>query len=125
VGAVEPKAAEAQGDADKIAAVDAAYPFESATDGFKLWLHESLNKADYSPFVTAKAMDEAVKRHGATVEWDKALAALDDVGHAVASLEAAWRWSRTTPRSTGPRATSCRPTWKRTRPRASAKPSPR
>ena len=88
VGAVEPKAAEAQGDADKIAAVDAAYPFESATDGFKLWLHESLNKADYSPFVTAKAMDEAVKRHGATVEWDKALAALDDVGHAVASLEA-------------------------------------
>lgn len=88
VGAVEPKAAEAQGDADKIAAVDAAYPFESATDGFKLWLHESLNEADYSPFVTAKAMDEAVKRHGATVEWGKALAALDDVGHAVASLEA-------------------------------------
>lgn len=88
VGAAEPKAAEAQGDADKIAAVDAAYPFESATDGFKLWLHESLNEADYSPFVTAKAMDEAVKRHGATVEWGKALAALDDVGHAVASLEA-------------------------------------
>lgn len=88
VGAVEPKAAEAQGDADKIEAVDAAYPFESATDGFKLWLHESLNEADYSPFVTAKAMDEAVKRHGATVEWGKALAALDDVGHAVASLEA-------------------------------------
>lgn len=87
VGAAEPKAAEAQGDADKIAAVDAAYPFESATDGFKLWLHESLNKADYSPFVTAKAMDEAVKRHGATVEWDKALAALDDVSQAVAALE--------------------------------------
>lgn len=88
VGAVEPKAAEAQGDADKIAAVDAAYPFESATDGFKLWLHESLNKADYSPFVTAKAMDEAAKRHGATVEWDKTLTALDDVSHAVASLDA-------------------------------------
>lgn len=88
VGAVEPKAAEAQGDADKIAAVDAAYSFENATDGFKLWLHDSLNKADYSPFVTAKAMDEAAKRHGAAVEWDKALAALDDVGHAVASLEA-------------------------------------
>ncbi|KAB0579194.1 hypothetical protein F7Q92_15210 [Ideonella dechloratans] len=88
VGAVEPKAAEAQGGAEQIAAVDAAYKFESATDSFKLWLHESLNKADYSPFVTAKAMDEAAKRHGATVEWDKALAALDDVGHAVASLEA-------------------------------------
>ena len=88
VGAVEPRAAEAQGGTEQIAAVDAAYKFESATDGFKLWLHESLNKADYSPFATAKAMDEAAKRHGATVEWDKALAALDDVGHAVASLEA-------------------------------------
>lgn len=88
VGAVEPKAAEDQGAADKIAAVDAAYPFESATDDFKLWLHESLSKADYSPFVTAKAMDEAVKRHGATVEWGKAMAALDGVDHAVASLEA-------------------------------------
>jgi len=88
VGAVEPKAAEAQGDADKIAAVDSAYPFESATDGFKLWLHESLNKADHSPFVTAKAMDEAAKRHNAIVEWDKPAPALDDVGHSVASLQA-------------------------------------
>lgn len=76
-------------DADKIAAVDAAYTFESATDTFKLWLHESLDKPDYSPFVTAKAIDEAAKRHGATVEWGRFSdgAALDGAG-SVATLEA-------------------------------------
>jgi len=77
VGAVEPQAEKT--DADKIAAVDEAYRFDNATDDFKLWVTESIDKAEYSPFVTAKAMDEAVKRHGAAVEWGKFTgAALDD-----------------------------------------------
>lgn len=49
--------------------VDAAYLFADASDSFKEWLAESLNKPDDSPFVTAKAMDEAAKRHGAGIEW--------------------------------------------------------
>lgn len=93
VGGIEPSAAgqQAEGeasDADKIAAVDAAYKFEGATEGFKLWLHSSLNDEDYSPFVTAKSMDAAVKAHGASVDWALATsAALDDTGAAVAALE--------------------------------------
>ncbi|HEJ4320062.1 TPA: hypothetical protein SL531_001349 [Pseudomonas aeruginosa] len=75
-------------DADKIAAVDAAYQFEGATEGFKLWLHSSLNDEEYSPFVTAKAMDTAVKAHGASVDWALAAgAAMDDTGAAVVALE--------------------------------------
>lgn len=69
VGAVIPeKSAGATGD-DKVESVDAAYRFVSATRNFKLWVHESLEKPDYSPFVTAKAMDEAARRNGATIEW--------------------------------------------------------
>jgi hypothetical protein len=48
--------------------VNSAYTF-NASDDFKAWLAESLDKPDYSPFVTAKAMDEAAKRHGAGIEW--------------------------------------------------------
>jgi len=86
LGVVSPEALNA--DAEKIAAVDAVYSFASASDGFKLWLHESLNKLEQSPFATARAMDEAAKRHGATIEWGQIGAALDDVGHSVASLQA-------------------------------------
>jgi hypothetical protein len=66
-------------DVQKIAAVDAAYRFDNATDEFKAWVYKSLNQADYSPFATAKAMDEAAKRNGAGVEWGIfGKAALDD-----------------------------------------------
>jgi len=93
--------------AQKIAAVDAAYRFDNATDEFKAWLYESLSQADYSPFAAAKAMDEAAKRNGAGVEWgffgaatlddanadNESLtmsgAALDDVGLAVSTLQQA------------------------------------
>lgn len=88
LGVVEPQAEKT--DAEKIAAVDEAYRFTSATDEFKLWLSESVLKGDYSPFATAKGMDEAAKRHGAGIEWGEfAGAAMDDTGHAVAALQAA------------------------------------
>lgn len=97
VGADIPAAAPAQqAGADKIAAVDAAYRFASASDEFKLWLHESLGKTDYSPFATAQAMDEAAKRHGAGIEWGEfGDAALDDTGLAVASLQQALEVAKT------------------------------
>jgi len=88
VGVEMPQIDTQQSKTDKITAVDAAYAFSSASDGFKAWLHESLNKPDHSPFVTAKAMDEAAKRHNAIVEWDKSTPALDDTGHSVPSLQA-------------------------------------
>jgi len=44
------------GTADKIAAVDAAYQFASATDDFKLWLAAYLDKAELSPFLTARTI---------------------------------------------------------------------
>jgi len=75
-------------EAEKIAAVDAAYVFTNATDHFKLWLHETLDSQDKPRFSVAKAMDEAAKRHGGHIEWGHAGAALDDVGHSVASLQA-------------------------------------
>lgn len=49
--------------------VDAAYQFASATDEFKEWLADSVAKESYSPFVSAKAMDEASRRNGASIEW--------------------------------------------------------
>lgn len=76
------------GRSDKIAAVDAAYTFASATDDFKLWLAGFLDKTDYSPFLAARAMDEAARRDGGAIEWGMfSGAALDDVGQAVAVLE--------------------------------------
>jgi len=75
-------------EAEKIAVVDAAYVFANATDHFKLWLHETLDSQDKPRFSVAKAMDEAAKRHGGHIEWSHAGAALDDVGHSVASLQA-------------------------------------
>lgn len=94
VGGIEPSESAGRpsegevSDADKIAAVDAAYQFEGATEGFKLWLYSSLSDEGYSPFVTAKAMDAAVKAHGASVDWALAAgAAMDDTGAAVVALE--------------------------------------
>jgi len=76
------------GTADKIAAVDAAYQFASATDDFKLWLAAYLDKAELSPFLTARTMDEAARNDGAVIDWGLfAGAALDDVGLALATLE--------------------------------------
>lgn len=51
--------------------VDAAYQFASATDEFKEWLADYVAKESYSPFVSAKAMDEAAKRNGASIEWGR------------------------------------------------------
>jgi hypothetical protein len=48
--------------------VNAAYEFE-ASDDFKEWLAESVDKTEGSPFLTAKAMDQAAKANGATIEW--------------------------------------------------------
>lgn len=49
--------------------VDSAYQFASATDEFKEWLADSVAKESYSPFVSAKAMDEASRSNGASIEW--------------------------------------------------------
>lgn len=72
----------------KVALVDAVYQFDSATDDFKAWLADSVGRTENSPFVTARAMDEAAKRAGAGVQWGIfAGAALDDAGAAIAALE--------------------------------------
>jgi hypothetical protein len=55
-------------DAQKADAIDAIYKF-TAPESFKAWVWESRDKTDYSPFVTAKAMDEEAKRLGAAVRW--------------------------------------------------------
>jgi hypothetical protein len=60
---------EADIDPEAIARVDAAYRFEHASDEFKAWVAESLDKPGYSPFATARAMKERAKAHGATIEW--------------------------------------------------------
>lgn len=56
-------------DAGEAAKVDEAYKFASATDEFKEWLSDTVEKADYSPFVTAKGMDQEAKRLGASIQW--------------------------------------------------------
>ncbi|NYT68806.1 hypothetical protein [Pusillimonas noertemannii] len=77
-------------DAEKAASVDAAYQFENASKEFKAWLSASVDESDYSPFQSARVMDEAAKRHGASVEWGFfGGTVLDDVGHAVAQLQVA------------------------------------
>jgi hypothetical protein len=52
----------------EIAKVDAAYKFDASND-FKEWVAQSVNKDDYSPFLSAKTIDEAVKAKGGTVQW--------------------------------------------------------
>jgi hypothetical protein len=52
----------------EIAKVDAAYKFDASND-FKEWVAQSVSKDDYSPFLSAKTIDEAVKAKGGTVQW--------------------------------------------------------
>lgn len=65
---IEPLQVEAA--ADPAAQVDAAYLFADATDAFKQDVADSLGQTEYSPFATAKAMDEAARAHGLTIAWD-------------------------------------------------------
>lgn len=49
--------------------VDAAYKFDDATDLFKEFVSDSINDDDYSPFLSAKTIDEAAKANGFSVSW--------------------------------------------------------
>ncbi len=49
--------------------VDAAYKFDNATDLFKEFVSDSINDDDYSPFLSAKTIDEAIKASGLSVAW--------------------------------------------------------
>lgn len=69
----DPAEADLGADAESQAAlakVEAVYTFGNATAAFKLWMAESVDKPDYSPFVSAKEMDQRAKAHGFTIEWD-------------------------------------------------------
>lgn len=68
------------GTEDKVKKIDAAYRFANATQEFKEWLVEAVEDSaypdkafqldqPYSPLATAAAMEEAAKRHGASIEW--------------------------------------------------------
>ncbi len=66
---------------DPIVAVDAAYRFASATSEFKRVVAETVNKAEYSAFATAKAMDREATKRGLFIDWDVASdSVLDAVG---------------------------------------------
>lgn len=67
--------------------VDAAYLFVDATDAFKSYVAESLDDIDYSPFVSAKAMDAAAKAQGASISWDMGLSMMDSASDASAEDE--------------------------------------
>ena len=54
---------------DPVAAVDAVYRFDAATDEFKAEVAQSLDDEDYSPFATARDIDTEVKKRGGTVSW--------------------------------------------------------
>lgn len=79
----EPELTEAQ---QKIADVDSAYKFDSATDAFKLAVFGSLNETAYSAFVTSRDMELAAKTHGASVAWDVSTV-LDSIGDAGVTME--------------------------------------
>ena len=64
---------------DLVAAVDAAYRFDDASDDFKRAVAGSIGEENYSPFASAKAIDEAAKKHGAKVAWS-IKPVLDSVG---------------------------------------------
>lgn len=67
------------GEADPIAAVDAAYAFASATEAFKKAVAASVDESDHSAFKSAKEIDQRAKELGATVDWDVQALALDSV----------------------------------------------
>lgn len=52
-----------------VAKTDKAYKFKYATEEFKDVASDSINKDDYSLFLTAKKFDLAAKRNGCTIEW--------------------------------------------------------
>jgi len=99
LGNIRARAAKAQAApvaTDPAAAVDAAYRFANATPEFKRLVAESLDKADYSAFVTAKAMDEKAKDRGLTVHWDVSgdavldgVSMFDDAGNTPPAVTAA------------------------------------
>ncbi len=75
----EPLSAEDQA---KVATVDAAYAFADATDKFKSIMASSVDKEDYSPFLSAKTIDEAAKSLGMSVKWATRSASFDSVAGA-------------------------------------------
>jgi hypothetical protein len=79
-------------DFDPVAAVNAAYNFDKATDDFKAELAQSLDDEDYSPFATAREFDQAVKSHGGTVSWALVPGAILDsaAAHGTADDEDDW-----------------------------------
>jgi hypothetical protein len=74
-------------DFDPVAAVNAAYTFDKATDDFKAQLADTLDLTDYSEFATAKGIDEAVKAAGGTVSWSLVVGAILD---SVAEMSDGW-----------------------------------
>lgn len=86
VGAVIPEAKPKT----PVEVVNEAYKFPNASDDFKTWLAEYVDKETYSPFVTAKKMDIEAARNGASIEWGMfGGATLDSVRLAVSELERA------------------------------------
>jgi hypothetical protein len=74
-------------DFDPVAAVNAAYTFDKATDDFKAQLADTLDLTDYSEFATAKGIDQAVKAAGGTVSWSLVVGAILD---SVADMSDGW-----------------------------------
>lgn len=64
---------------EPIERVDAAYEFRLASDSFKIWLSRSVDDDQYSPFVTAKLLDQRAQERGVIISWNKHEARLDDV----------------------------------------------
>lgn len=82
-----PQEPDPEPDFDPVAAVNAAYTFDKATDDFKAMLADSLDQADYSEFATAKGLDQAVKAAGGTVSWSLVVGAILD---SVAEISDGW-----------------------------------
>jgi len=75
----EPTAVAPDSAADALAAVDAAYRFADATPAFKEDVFHSLGESSYSPFVSARTIDQRAKELGLTVGWDVTMTVLDGV----------------------------------------------
>lgn len=61
------------------ASVDAAYQFAEATEAFKIAIAHSVGETSYSPFLSARSMDERANAHGLTIAWDIQSVVLDAV----------------------------------------------
>lgn len=82
--APEPMDAETQAEVDK---VNAAYQFDNATDDFKAGLADSVEKEDYSPFLSAKTIDQAAKALGMSIRWATRAASFDSSTQDPVSLD--------------------------------------